>query len=279
MGIRPAPILASMNTAETLEVPVGVPPLAGRTVVVTRPKAQAAELADALERLGANVICFPTIRIVPPDDPGALERALCGEAEHDWVVFTSVNGVLAFEAAAEAAGLDSRACVRDASICCIGPATARTAEAAGLSVDLIPEAHVAEGVLEALVATGSLNGLRILLPVADGARDVLPQGLRAGGAAVDVTTAYRTEAIEEAPQDVLAELETGVDLVTFTSPSSVRGFRRLVKGPPIAPAAVIGPITASTARGLGYDVTVEGEDFTVAGLVEAVVCHYRDERQ
>ena len=262
-----------MNTAETFGVSVGVPPLADRTVVVTRPKAQAEELAEALESLGARVIRIPTIRIEPPADPEPLERVVRGEADHDWVIFTSTNGVLAFRAAADEAGLDIRECVREASVCCIGPATARAAEAIGLSVDLVPETHVAEGVLDALAAAGPLDGRCVLLPVAAGARDVLPTGLRGRGAVVDVVTTHRTVAVDDAPPHLLAQLEKGVDLVTFTSPSSVRGFHRLVEGPPIARAAVIGPVTASAARELGYDVVVEAEEFTVAGLVRAVVRH------
>ncbi len=263
-----------MNTAETFEVSVGVPPLTDRTLVVTRPKAQAEELAEALEGLGARVLRFPTIRIAPPDDPQRLRRAVRGAAEYDWAVFTSTNGVESFARAASEAGIDTAGALATVRVCCIGPATARAAEAIGLSVDLVPETHVAEGVLDALAAAGPLDGRRVLLPVAAGARDVLPTGLRGRGAVVDVVTTYRTVAVDDASPDLLAQLEKGVDLVTFTSPSSVRGFHRLVEGPPIARAAVIGPVTASAARELGYDVVVEAEEFTVAGLVRAVVSHY-----
>ena len=270
----PTPILGHMNTVETFEVSAGVPPLADRTVVVTRPKAQAEELAEALERLGARVVRIPSIRIEHIADSASLEKAVRGETVHDWVIFTSANGVRSFQAAADEAGLDVRDCVREASVCCIGPATARAAEAVGLSVDLVPETHVAEGALDALAARGSLDGLRILLPVADGARDVLPAGLRGRGAIVDVVTTHRTVAVDEAPPDLLAQVEMGVDLLTFTSPSSVRCFHRLVEGRPPAPAAVIGPVTAAAARELGYEVAVEAREFTVAGLVEAIVTHY-----
>ena len=263
-----------MNTAETFEVSVGVPPLADRTVVVTRPEAQAAELAEALEGLGARVLRIPTIRIEPPTDSTPLERAVRGDSVHDWVIFTSTNGVLSFEAAAAAGGLDLVHSLASASVCCIGPATARTAQAAGLSVDLIPESHVAEGALDAMAATGSLDGVQILVPVAEGARDVLPTGLRARGAVVDVVATHRTVAVEDAPPGLLAQVEMGVDLVTFTSPSSVRGFHRLAAGRPLAPAAVIGAVTAAAARELGYEVAVEARESTVAGLVKAVVTHY-----
>ena len=248
--------------------------MADVTVVVTRPKAQATDLAAALEGHGARVLRIPTIRIDPPADPAPLAAAVRGVVPYDWVVFTSTNGVLAFCAAAEHAGLRPRSAVRGASICCVGPATARAAEAAGLRVELVPQAHVAEGALSAIAATGSVEGVRFLLPVAEGARDVLPRGLRELGAEVEVVTTHRTVPAAEPAPEVRAELETGVDLVTFTSPSSVRGFDRLHEGPPIAPAAVIGPVTAAAAREAGYEVPIEADEFTVDGLVGAVVTHY-----
>ena len=266
-----------MNTAETLEVPVGVHPLAGRTLVVTRPETQAAEFVEALERLGARVLRIPTIRMFPPEDPRRLTEVSRRAGQYDWVVFTSANGVLALRDAAEAVGNALPGGVGGAAVCCIGPATARVAREAGLSVSLVPGVHVAEGVVDALTASGSLDGKRVLLPVAAGARDVLPRGLRARGAVVDVVVAYQTVPVERVDDEARELLRDGVDLVTFTSPSAVRGFDRLVGGRPVAPAAAIGPVTAAAAREHGYDVTVQAEDFTVGGLVEAVVRHYADE--
>ncbi len=263
-----------MNTAGTFDVSVGVPALAALTVVVTRPKSQATELARALEGHGARVLLVPAIRIEPPADPAPLADAVRGVAHYDWVVFTSANGVLAFCSAAEEAGLSLRRSVGEASVCCVGPATARTAEAAGLPAALVPESYAAEGTLSALAATVPMEGRTVLLPVAEGAREGLPNGLRALGASVDVVATHRTVAVEEVPPEALAELGRGVDLITFASPSSVLGFDRLHRGPPIAPAAVIGPVTAAAARELGYEVLVEAKKFTAGGLVEAVVSHY-----
>lgn len=267
-----------MNTAETLNVAVGVFPLSNRTIVVTRPRVQAAELADALEALGANVRLLPTIEIGPPSDPGSLEVAARGETDYDWVVFTSANGVGALRDAADRAGIGLGGVVGAGRVCCIGPATARAAEGAGLVVSVIPERYVAEAVAEVLAATARLEDARVLLPVAGGARDVLPAELRRRGAVVDVATAYETVPVSSVPEEALARLVDGVDLVTFTSPSSVRGFHGLVEGRPRAPVGVIGPVTAATARDLGYDVTVQAEDFTVEGLVKAIVSHYTEER-
>ena len=130
-----------MSTAETLDVPVGVSPLSSRTIVVTRPKAQAAELADSLKALGADVRLIPTIAIEPPSDPAPLEFAARGETVYDWVIFTSANGVGALREAADRAGIGLGRVVGVGRVCCIGPATARAAEGAGLVVSVIPVSH------------------------------------------------------------------------------------------------------------------------------------------
>lgn len=263
---------AHMSIVESREASVGVPALASLTVVVTRPKPHANELVRALEGHGACVLLVPTIRIDPPGDRLPLANAVHGAAQYDWVVLTSANGVSAFCGAAEEAGVVPSESVGAARVCCIGPATARAAEAAGLRVALVPDSHVAEGALAALAATGPIG--KVLLPVAEGARRVLPNGLRALGATVDVVATHRAALVENVSPEARAGLERGVDLITFASPSSVHGFNRLHRGPPIAPAAVIGPVTAEAARKAGYEVPIEAETFTVEGLVEAVVDYY-----
>ncbi len=267
-----------MSTAETLDVPVGVSPLSSRTIVVTRPKAQAAELADSLKALGADVRLIPTIAIEPPSDPAPLEFAARGETVYDWVIFTSANGVGALREAADRAGIGLGRVVGVGRVCCIGPATARAAEGAGLVVSVIPYRYSAEALVETLEATTALAGARVLLPLADGARDVLPAELRRRGTIVDAVTAYQTVPVTRVGGEASSDLLNGVDMVTFASPSAVRGFHALINGRAVIPVAVIGPITASTARDLGYDVTVQAEEFTVVGLVEAILRHYMDER-
>ena len=135
-----------------------------------------------------------------------------------------------------------------------------------------------EALVETLEATTALAGARVLLPLADGARDVLPAELRRRGAIVDAVTAYQTVPVTRVGGEASSDLLNGVDMVTFASPSAVRGFHALINGGAVIPVAVIGPITASTARDLGYDVTVQAEEFTVVGLVEAILRHYMDER-
>lgn len=259
--------------------PSGGPrPLKGRVIVVTRPAAQADDLVQPLESLGARVVLFPTIEIVPPADPAPLRAAAREVRSYDWLVFTSVNGVEAFGRALEEEGIPpaSEAGGGYPRVCAIGPATGEAAEEIGLHPTVIPDEYVAEAVVEALDRETELEGTRVLLPRAAIARSALPEGLKARGARVEVVEAYRTvPAAGDAPE-LSRLLEAGeVDLVTFTASSTVRNFHRAMgdAGGLSVPVAAIGPITAATARDLGYDVVVVAEEYTIPGLVDAVLAH------
>jgi uroporphyrinogen III methyltransferase/synthase len=251
-------------------------PLSGRRIVVTRARAQASELALALEELGAEVVQLPTIRIAPPEDPAPLREAAERAASFDWIVFTSVNGVEAFFAALAGVGRDARA-LAAARVCAIGPATAAAAARYGIRADLVPDEFVAEAAVEALAATG-VEGKRILLPRAEIARAVLPEGLRARGAEVAEVTAYRTVQDGAGSEEVRRRLHAGeVDLVTFTASSTARNFASLV-GPDVGAAKVasIGPVTSGTVRELGMEVHVEAGEYTIPGLVRAIRTFYAE---
>ena len=263
-----------MNTAQSADVAIGSRPLIGRTLVVTRAAAQAEGLVDSLEALGARVVRLPAIRIEPPADQRALQRAVQSAGEYEWVIFTSANGVDFFKTAAEDMGVDAKGALASARLCCVGPATASAIEALGLTVEIVPETHRAEAVVDILSARTSLRGTRVLIPTVAEARPVLRDGLRELGAEVDTVTAYRTLSVEYPDPDALDQIEEGVDLVTFTSPSTVRSFHRLVGGEVVASAAVIGTVTADAARELGYRVAVEADPFTIPGLVGAILSHF-----
>jgi uroporphyrinogen III methyltransferase / synthase len=246
-------------------------PLAGRSVVVTRARAQASDLAASLERMGAEVIQFPTIRIEDPLDPEPLRRAVREADRFDWIVFTSVNGVQRFWAELRAAGLDTRS-LGGVSLCAIGPATAAAIEMEGARADLVPPRFVAESAVEALEAEGDLRGSRVLLPRAEVARSVLPDSLRALGAEVVEVDAYRTVQEEAGSEALRRRIHAGeVDMVTFTASSTVRNFVELV-GADLGAARVasIGPITSQTARELGLRVDVEAAEHTIPGLLAAI---------
>ncbi|MBV9775159.1 MAG: uroporphyrinogen-III synthase, partial [Gemmatimonadetes bacterium] len=250
-------------------------PLFGRRIVVTRARAQASDFARMLEGLGAEVVQFPTIRIVDPLDPEPLRDAAAQADRFDWIVLTSVNGVSRFWNALGAAGRDTRS-LAGVSLCAIGPATAAAMEMEGVHADLIPERFVAESVVEAFMREGDLRGSRILLPRAEEARSVLPESLRELGAEVVEVVAYRTVADGAAAESLRSHLLADeIDLVTFTASSTARNFVDVLgTGIGRAEVASIGPITSATARELGLPVHVEAAEHTIPGLIGAIRGHY-----
>lgn len=251
-------------------------PMYGRRVVVTRARAQASDFVAALERLGAEVIVFPMIRIVDPRDPAPLVEAVRRIGSYDWVVLTSVNGVDRFWSVLESEGLDARA-LGGVKVACVGPATAAALELHGIHPDLVPGRYDAESLVEALVERGGrLGGARILLPVAAGARTVLEEGLSAHGAIVERVEAYRTEPDAAGARELRERLDAGeVDVITFTSPSTIENFVAAVgRNVGRAVVAVIGPVTAEAARRRGLPVDVVAPDHTIPGLLQALLRHY-----
>jgi len=250
-------------------------PLAGRTVVVTRPRGQAAGLAAPLERAGARVLLCPVVEIVPLAPTDELRAAVAALEGYGTVVFTSANGVAIFCERLRDAGLAAGA-LAGRELVAIGPATAAALEERGLVASLVPEEHVAEGIVAALAARARrLAGRRVLLPRARGARPVLPDELRRHGALVDVVDIY--EAVPAAALPCPASDVEAADYVTFTSGSTVRAFVGLLG--PGRPAerlaavrlASIGPVTSATLRELGLPVAVEATVYSASGLAAAVV--------
>jgi uroporphyrinogen-III synthase len=253
-------------------------PLAGRRIAVTRAREQAGELVRELEALGAEVVAAPTIRIAPLPDLGALRAALTRVPPYDWIVFTSQNAVHVVCDRLPEWELGPNDVAR-AAVAAIGPATAEALVRHGVVPDLVPERFVAEAVVTALAARGDVRGKTVLVPRARAARDALPEGLRALGALVDVIPIYETVRESGDGSGLAAEILAGtIDLVTFTSSSTVRGFVDLVSRPVAVSGrfsvAVIGPVTAGTARALGIPVAIEARNYTVPGLVDAIVRHY-----
>ncbi len=247
-------------------------PLFGQTIVVTRAREQAAALADPLRELGAHVLELPTIEIRPPEDWKALDQAIREIGQYDWLIFTSANGVRYFTERLDAGARD----LRDlkARICAIGPATAASVRALHLNVDLMPEEYVAESVLAAF-EKADLAGKRVLLPRAAKARDVIPAELDRRGARVDVVAAYQTIIPENAAQRAaeIFEGERKPDWITFTSSSTVTNCAELCPAGKLRGVRVasIGPVTSATARELGIEVHAEPSEYTIAGLVEAIL--------
>ncbi|MBE0477032.1 MAG: uroporphyrinogen-III C-methyltransferase [Coriobacteriia bacterium] len=260
-------------------------PLFGKTVVVTRSRAQASALTDALEGLGAEVLEFPTIETVEPEDWGAADQAIRNLQKYGWVVFTSVNGVEAFFDRMEMHDADGRQ-FAGARVAAIGPATEARCVSRGIRPDYVPSEYRAEGLVEGFCERGVGEGTNVLIARAAEAREVLPDTLRAAGANVDVVPVYRTVPGRGESSVVERLAEGTVDVVTFTSSSTVKNFVRLAEeglrareegeGTSVADAmsgvlvASIGPITSQTARDLGLQVDVEAAEYTIPGLVQAL---------
>ena len=245
-------------------------PLFGKRIVVTRARGQADALSGRLRALGADAIEMPTIEIGPAGDYAPLDRAIAGLAGYDWLIFTSANGVRFFIERLDLSGSDLRAL--RARICAIGPATRAAVEALHLKVDLMGREYVAEGMLEAF-APYDLAGTRILLPRAAVARDLVPVELGRRGARVDVVEAYRTVVPEGAAEHARAVLARRPHAITFTSSSTVQNLVDVVGSDALVGVKVvsIGPVTTATARRHGIDVTAQAREYTIDGLVEAVL--------
>jgi uroporphyrinogen III methyltransferase/synthase len=255
-------------------------PLAGRTVVVTRPREQAASLAEPLEALGAEVLLVPTIRIVPRPLDDEVATALRDLPACRLVVFTSANAVRVF-AGYLARGAESGALPAGPVVAAVGPATATALEQHGLACHLVPEEYVAEGLAGALEGMdAAAAGARVLIPCARDARDALPEALRARGAEVHVLPIYDTVAADELAEP--AERVEAADYITFTSASTAKRLAGLLEaaaggaGRPLserlagARLCSIGPITSRALRDLGLTVAVEAGEYTAAGLAAAI---------
>ncbi len=249
-------------------------PLLGRRVLVTRAREQASVLSERLMELGAEPIEFPVIQVVPPEDYSPLDGAIRQLSCYGWIVFTSVNGVKAFVGRLRAQGMDVRA-LGGLKLCAIGPATAAELSQYCLNVDFVPQRYVAEAIVQGI---GDVAGQRILLPRADIARGALATGLVEAGAEVDEVVAYRTVLADSPDENVKDMLLSGeIGIVTFTSSSTVRNFATMMRGRDLAEilkgamVACIGPVTAKTARALGIRVDVVAEEYTIEGLISALV--------
>ena len=246
-------------------------PLAGKRIVVTRTRKQAGALSSRLRDLGAEVIELPTIRMEPPRDLRAFAELVQDAHGYDWIVFTSPNGVSAFFEMFYKLYDDARE-IGGVRIAAIGPATAQRVRDFHLKVDLQPEEFVAEAVLKEFKKVGDLENLRILIARAEEARDLLPKGLGALGAIVDVAFTYRTAAETNDRTGARARLEAeGADMITFTSSSTVQNYLALgLPWPEGMQVASIGPITSQTAREHGLTIGVEAARHDIPGLADAI---------
>src|SRR5271166_2062608 len=271
-------------------------PLTGVRVLVGRARHQAGALSAELRKLGATVLEIPFIEIRKPRSFKPLDSALKNLAAYDWLILTSVNGVegmweritkLKVKFAKDREGHDfSRTesntkrepalAAAGLRIAAIGPATKKAIEQRGARVDMVPKEYIAESVVRSL--RRRVKGKRVLLVRAKIARDIIPRELRKAGAHVDVVEAYETVVPQTSRvrlRKALAQPQNRPHVITFTSSSTVKNFVTLFgkKHPSFEGVrlASIGPVTSSTLRGLGLPVDIAAKEFTIPGLIRAIV--------
>lgn len=251
--------------------------LFGKRILVTRTREQASKLTKKLEQLGADVIEFPTIKISPPSDNfQSLDAAIKNLSAFDWIIFTSANGVEKFFERLKTFKLDARI-FANSKVAVIGSATAEKLSNFGIIADLIPAEFRAESLIDAL--KDKVEGKNILIARAEVAREILPRELEKFGAKVTVVAAYKTEPARDSTQVELKLSAGEIDLITFTSSSTVKNFVAAVGKDFLSKTktAAIGPITAETLQKFGVDADIVAEEFTIAGLVEAIKNFYEGE--
>jgi uroporphyrinogen III methyltransferase/synthase len=256
-----------------------VKPLFGRRVVVTRPREQARELVELLEDQGAQVILAPTVRLAPVDDYGELDAACADVGSFSWVVLPTLTGTEVFLQRMKAGAFDLRT-LKGVGLCAIGQSAAERFAESGLQVDVASAELRPDAIVEALSGRKGLDGRRVLLLQAEGARDILGAELRRAGADVVEIGAYRTVGILPGdpgePDLYKMLLEKQVDAITFTSPSTVREFVDIYGADAVADVlrttlvACVGPVTAQAAVSLGLMPAVVPEEFTMSAMVAAI---------
>ena len=251
-------------------------PLAGVRVLVGRARHQAGALSSALRKLGAEVVEIPFIEIRRPRSYKPLDTVLKNLATYDWLILTSVNGVDATWERLAKMRMSKRD-LKNLKVAAIGPATRKAVEKKGVKVDVVPEEYVAESVVKSL--RSKVKGKRVLLARAKVARDVIPRELRKLGAQVDVVEAYETVVPAASRTRLRAMMRKPArrpDVITFTSSSTVRNFVALAGRISSSvrdgiTLASIGPVTSATLAELGLGADVEAKEYTIPGLVQAIL--------
>jgi uroporphyrinogen III methyltransferase/synthase len=254
-------------------------PLFGQRILVTREHSEGFEM---LEELGAEVIVFPTIRVVPPDSWNELDDALSRIDTYDWIVFTSSNAVKFFFERFLALDRDIRD-LHGIKVCAIGVKTASEVRNLGLNVDLIPESSRAEGLINAFGGTENVGNLRILLPRAAVARELFPEKVRELGGTIDVPTAYRTVKPESHAKMLQRFLKEGrITIATFTSGSTFQNFREILGKESEdllrdVIIAALGPVTARIIEKSGHSVHIMPEVATMEAMADEIINYVTQE--
>lgn len=276
--------------------------LLAKNILVTRPAAQASSILKMIEKEAGNPILSPTIQIKPSQSKKELKTAIRNLEKYTHLIFTSVNGVKYFVETLKEEKLDLRE-LAGIKIMTIGSKTAAELNKNGIRADLMPEDYSTAGILNYLEELETKNEIDLkttsfLLPRSNIAPENLQEGLRELGAKVDNIVAYRTESVELSSELIDLLLNDELDLLTFSSSSTVdnliSGIKNLTKAKLAQnkldldqkvekellaklkeiPAACIGPVTAARAREYNLNVQIVAEEYTIQGLMDAVLNYY-----
>lgn len=250
-------------------------------IVITRPEKQAQSFREKLDQLGAETILIPAIKISFPEDNFRLDKALGKLDCYEWLILTSVNGVKAVWQRLQSLGVSNLP--EQLQVAAIGPKTAEELIKRGVQPDFVPEEYIAEAILPGL---GDINGNWVLLARAKQARPALARLIQDAGGFAHEITAYDTVP-GHLSEGAVEELKRGVDVLTFTSSSTVNNFISLAEEAGLDPGnitgdplvACIGPITAETAQEKGFEVDVIAEDYTIEGLTSSLIAHYHQRQE
>lgn len=280
-GIKPPSIIVVgdvVNLRENLKW-YEYRPLLGKKIIVTRTREQASELIKLLEDKGAFCIELSTIAVKMPDDTSELDSAIMRLSDYNWIVFSSPNSVKFFMERLYQLGMDVRM-FGNTKIASMGTGTSEILKKYSLNHDLMPEDFQAEGMLEAFSKI-NIKNQNMLIPRAKKARDILPEGLRNAGANVDVAICYENFIPEISQDKINLLMDEQIDLITFTSSSTVKNFYKLLPCETLrklfkeAKTACIGPVTAETARELGMNVDIMPEESSMLALVNEIERFYK----
>ncbi len=249
------------------------PPLAGRCVVVTRPRDQSDQLREQLEQFGARVISFPTIKIVPARDASLLEAALQRIHQYDWILLTSRNAV---DAVARTTKADVAEALGEVRIAVVGKATHRCLADLGIQADFVPSQFNVATLCSELIQKAHVDGQLFLYPCGDLVDAEGPQPLRDAGAIVDAIEAYRTIPDDSADAESLRRSLAAeeIDAIMFASPSAVQAFFSMIASHCVSPRVglvSIGPKTTLALEKAAPNRVTEARQAGVEGLVEAVI--------
>ena len=251
-------------------------PLFGQRILITGSKQQSFHLAQSLEELGAVSIMLPTFKVTLPQSWDDLDRALDNLYEYDYIVFSSINSVKYFFRRFAERDKDIRE-LGAVGLGAIGENTIHELSGRLLKVDLPSPQEGLEDFFK-LVEKKGLKGKRILFPGCKESKGQFADFLKELGNEVITADTYRIadEAID-AQRLRKAIVSPGIDLVIFTSPTSVRNFCSVTRGEPWEKivrdlkVATVGPFTAKEARDSGLQPSIMPERFTVSCLIAAVV--------